>query len=119
CRAHVIKVTEDELRWLDIDLGERDGSALWLVTDGANGARLVGAHGSAVATAPEVPVVDTTGAGDASLAAVLAMLIQDGGDPLDLPLDTAQQMVQEAVSVGSRVVQHVGATAWLEGIRHD
>lgn len=115
--ADIIKVTEGELRWLDITLGRGDESRLWLVTDGPLGARLVGPHGQVAAEAPLVPVVDTTGAGDAALAAVLSMMIARGLDSSALTLDDAQALVRHAVDIGSRVVQHAGATAWLDELR--
>lgn len=110
-RAHIVKVTEAELAWLGVTVADRH-DALWLITDGARGARLIGPHGEARASAPRVPVVDTTGAGDAALAALLSELIRSDLDPRELTPADAEEIVEYAVSVGSEVVQHVGATAW-------
>lgn len=110
-RAHIVKVTESELAWLDLSVTGRHDT-LWLITNGAHGARLVGPHGEVSAAAPTVPVVDTTGAGDAALAGLLSRVILGDTDPHALTHDEARSAVEYAVWIGSEVVQHVGATSW-------
>jgi fructokinase len=81
--ADVVKVSEDDLllayprepvpdsarRWLAVL-----GSRLVLVTRGADGITSFSAEGERTVPAPAVPVVDTIGAGDAAMGAVLACL---------------------------------------------
>ena len=86
--AHVVKVSQDDLemaypgtdpadtarRWRD----ER-GADLILMTRGAAGITAFRGDGEASAPAPEVVVVDTIGAGDSAMAAVLTGL-HDAGE---------------------------------------
>jgi fructokinase len=73
-RAHLVKVSVEDLDWLEPGLDWRDaargllarGPAAVLVTRGAQGAVAITADGSETAVeAPAVKVVDTIGAGDA------------------------------------------------------
>ena len=104
----VVKLSEDET---EACLGERDpgraldalhalGVDLACVTLGARGA--IARRGSDRLTipAPQVAVVDTTGAGDAFVAGLLARLDRD-------PLETA---LRHACSEGSRICTQLGAT---------
>jgi fructokinase len=79
-RADVVKVSEDDLAWMDPGrdapaaaraLLDR-GPAAVLLTRGAAGALVVGAGGDVEIPAPAVKVVDTIGAGDAFGGAFLA-----------------------------------------------
>lgn len=80
----------------------RIGPATALITLGAGGAAYTGPDGEyRLVEAPRVPVVDTTGAGDAVLGAVAAALAQG------LALADA---VALGVSAGSRTVSRMGAT---------
>lgn len=82
--AHVVKLSDEDLFWL---MGEGDlaaqaravqalGPRLVLVTQGARGARAIGAGLNVEVPAPKVTVVDTVGAGDTFNAAFLAALAQ-------------------------------------------
>ncbi len=71
-----------------------------IVTLGSEGALLVTARGRWRCVAPRVPVVDTTGAGDAFLGALAAMVVR-GASWTDA--------LQRAVWAGSLAVQRVGA----------
>jgi fructokinase len=107
-RAHVIKVSEDDARWLEPDrepvatvraLLER-GPALGLLTRGPAGAVVVTRGGDAHVPAVPVSVVDTIGAGDAFCGGFLAWwrergLGRDDLDRLDLAI--------EATAFASRV----------------
>jgi fructokinase len=110
--ADVVKLSEDEL---EVCLGVRDPAAalerlaglgvqLGCVTLGARGA-VARRNGEIVeVAAPAVQVVDTTGAGDGFVAALLA------SDPLHADLSRALRF---ACAVGSRVCTRLGAVAGL------
>jgi fructokinase len=80
-RAHLVKVSEEDLAWLSPEHAPADaarellahGPAVALVTRGRDGAVVVPAGGEALAIpGPRVDVVDTIGAGDAFGGAFLA-----------------------------------------------
>jgi fructokinase len=93
----VLKVSEEDLRWLYPDRAEDEvvnswldaGVRLVLVTRGQDGARASTSAASTTAVAPRVAVADTVGAGDAFMSGVLAhlherrLLTRDALDPLD------------------------------------
>ncbi|MCY3936481.1 MAG: PfkB family carbohydrate kinase [Chloroflexi bacterium] len=77
-QADLLKLSAEELPILTSD-GEaralwRDGLQALIVTAGPRGARLITAEGEWAVPAFAVPTVDTTGAGDAFVAALLARL---------------------------------------------
>jgi fructokinase len=71
--AHVVKVSEDDLEYLDPGVATvaaarhllEDGPRVALVTLGAEGALIVTPDAETVVAAPKIDVVDTIGAGDA------------------------------------------------------
>ncbi len=110
--SDIVKLSEDEL---EPCLGVRDAHAalerlaaagvrLACVTLGARGALARRGAETAQVPAPEVDVVDTTGAGDGFVAALLA------SDPLESPLAATLEF---ACAVGSRVCTRLGAVAGL------
>ena len=108
----IVKLSEDEVRHcLGVETPEqaldemhRVGVKLACVTLGARGA--IARRGSEIVKvpAPQVQVVDTTGAGDGFVAGLLSR------DPLQGPLEPA---VRFACKVGSRVCTRLGAVAGL------
>jgi ribokinase len=78
----------------------RLGPAIAVVTAGPDGAAYAHPDGSDMIPAPRVPVLDTTGAGDAFLGCLALHLARN------LPLPDA---VTRAVQVGAQAVQHAGA----------
>ena len=78
----LLKVSEEDLAWLEPDRSEDDVVADWLsrgvrlvlVTRGSAGARASTAVTTVTCAAPRVAVVDTVGAGDAFTAGALAHL---------------------------------------------
>ncbi|RKF23618.1 ribokinase [Micromonospora globbae] len=80
----------------------RLGIGTVVVTAGSHGAAFAGPGVSGRVPAPAVPVVDTTGAGDAFLGSLVLDLAR--GMPL-------AQAVTTAVTVGSQTVQHRGTDA--------
>jgi ribokinase len=79
---------------------QRLGPRTVIVTAGSNGAAFTHPHGSGTVPAPAVPVVDTTGAGDALLGCLALDLARH------TPLSDA---ITTAVHAGSRTVGHSGA----------
>jgi fructokinase len=80
--ADLVKVSAEDLAALHPDLDEAEAAARWrgmgvalvVVTHGGAGAVAYGAFGEARASAPAVTVVDTVGAGDSFIAALMAAL---------------------------------------------
>ncbi|MEW2353536.1 PfkB family carbohydrate kinase [Spirillospora sp. NPDC029432] len=108
-RADIIKVTEEELRILGVTLTSAVAAdALWLVTDGAAAARLVTSRFDVRVPIEAVTVVDTTGAGDATLAALLDGVLA-APSPRRIGRDDAERALRRAVSIGSYVVTQHGA----------
>ncbi|MBW3612457.1 MAG: carbohydrate kinase family protein [Chloroflexi bacterium] len=84
------------------------------ITD-ANGARLsIGGVTVSARTVDAAPARDTTGAGDAVAAALLAELLDEAWPP---PRDAMQAAIDAAVTLGSRVVRVDGAQGRVEGER--
>lgn len=110
--ADVIKVSDDDLRGLFPGLGPDealqrlrgpDPAAYCLLTRGGAGASLFHGAQRCDASAPAVAVVDTVGAGDASVAGLLHSLARNPGAPLRAHLHAA-------LAAGSAACLQAGAT---------
>jgi fructokinase len=110
--ADVIKVSDDDLRGLfpgvPLDaalqqLRAANPAAYCLLTRGGQGASLFLAGQRADARAPSVAVVDTVGAGDASVAGLLHSLARHPERPL-------QAHLHAALAAGSAACLQAGAT---------
>lgn len=110
--ADVIKVSDDDLRGLFPGMSLDDAlarlrafnpGAYCLLTRGGQGASLFHRELRADARAPAVTVVDTVGAGDASVAGLLHSLAQH-------PTRTLQAHLHAALAAGSAACQQAGAT---------
>ena len=110
--ADVIKVSDDDLRGLFPGLGLDEAllrlrafnpGALCLLTRGGQGATLFKGGQQADAQAPKVDVVDTVGAGDASVAGLLHSLARHPGRPL-------RSHLHAALAAGSAACLQSGAT---------
>ncbi|MFG2820136.1 carbohydrate kinase [Kitasatospora sp. NPDC048365] len=85
--SDVVKASDEDLEWLYPDVPVRESAARWLasgprtviVTRGGEGAFALTAEGEVRAAAVPVEVVDTVGAGDSFMAAVLDALA-DGAE---------------------------------------
>ena len=88
--SDVVKASDEDLAWLYPQDSPRDAARRWLglgpamvaVTSGSKGAWAVTASGEAEASVPPVTVVDTVGAGDSFMSALLVSLMDrelDGG----------------------------------------
>lgn len=107
--ADVIKVTEAERTLLDLTISPETTTAIWLLTDGAHGARIVAPGVEVHAQTPPVQVVDSTGAGDATLAALLDALLEVGAERTAVTTEFAQLALARCVRIGAHVVQQRGA----------
>lgn len=120
-RAALVKASEKDLAavagkrgisWLE----EHAKGATWVLTRGENGAAAVGPHGQSNAPTKRVRCVDATGAGDAFVAGVLAVLVRAGAKPgsaewKDPKLWT--RALEVGHQLGAKVVSAVGATTGL------
>jgi fructokinase len=123
-RAALVKASEKDLNaiagkrgmsWLD----EHAKNATWILTRGENGAAAVGAHGQATAPTKRVRCIDATGAGDAFLGGVLAVLIRSvnkvGGTEWKDPKLWARAM-ETGHQAAAKVVAALGATTGLASL---
>ncbi|MER5862454.1 PfkB family carbohydrate kinase [Kitasatospora sp. NPDC002040] len=84
--ADVVKASDEDIAWLHPDRSEQQvaehwlglGPALVLITRGASGSAAYTRHATAAAPAAPATVVDTVGAGDSFMAAVLDLLAARG-----------------------------------------
>lgn len=122
-KAVLVKASEKDLgaiagkrgmSWLD----EHAKQATWVLTRGENGAAAVGAHGQATAPTKRVRCIDATGAGDAFLGGVLAVLLRagkiGGAEWKDPKLWT--RAMETGHQVAAKVVAQVGATTGLASL---
>ncbi|HYV50096.1 MAG TPA: carbohydrate kinase [Myxococcaceae bacterium] len=123
CSA-VVKLAEDEIEFAT---GEKEPSAalralerlgvpLPVVTLGAAGARIAFGGRQHDIPAPKVRVVDTTGAGDGFVAALLYGLTRRCASRSELerlPVEEVRELAAFACQVGSRVCERLGAVAGL------
>ncbi len=89
--AHLVKLSDEDARWLypGLDIAQatrrilRLGPDLVVVTRGAEGSLLATEDGSVVVPSVKTTVVDTIGAGDSYMAALVAMLVAAGSVPTE------------------------------------
>jgi fructokinase len=121
--AHLVKVSDEDLAWLEPDASAEDAIAAWrqagvdgavVLTRGARGASVHTASGRVVdVSASRVQVVDTVGAGDALAAGVLAALDERGLLRVDalaqVPAESWQEVLAFAVRVAAITCTRVGS----------
>lgn len=117
-RVDVVKLSTDDLMWLDPDpdavgaarrVLER-GPAVVLLTNGSGPTRIVSRRNVISVAAPAVTVVDTVGAGDAFGAGFLAAWTRAGRGRAELgDLTAVTDATLFAIEVGSRTVGRAGA----------
>ncbi len=94
--------------------------ATWVITDGPGEAIARGAHGETRAPARPARCVDATGAGDAFLAGLLAVLVRRDARP-GTPAWRDPQVFGDALRVGhilgAKAVSRVGAAGGLTGLQ--
>jgi len=117
-RSHVIKVSEEDLAWLDGDQPPVEavrgllahGPTLGLLTRGPNGALVVTRTAEVAVPAPRAKVVDTIGAGDAFGGGFLAWWSERGLTRDDLgTIDLAVEATTFACLVAARTCSRPGA----------
>ena len=111
-RTDILKLSDEDLRWLDPDESDIDvlaarmldrGPAGVFFTYGANGARGYSKSAShAHDITSKLDVIDTVGAGDTFNAGVLAALHKDGKLTKAALRDIDEQALQNALSLGTR-----------------
>jgi fructokinase len=119
--AHLVKASADDLAWLYPGEPVEAVAARWLaagpdlvvVTLGADGGYLATSTHQLRCAAPPVDVVDTVGAGDACMSALLDGLYRAGALTLDalpvLPADTARQVLHRALTASAITCGRPGA----------
>jgi fructokinase len=123
-RCDLVKISDDELQPLvgtnDVEAGARRlrelGCTLAVVTLGARGCYYDAPAGTGYVPGERVQVVDTTGAGDAftaGLLAELAPLLRDGTALAGLGHDQLDGACARGNRAGARAVTKLGATAGL------
>jgi fructokinase len=117
-RTDVVKVSEEDLAWIDPDADPRSAArallghdgAVALVTLGGDGALAITAEETIEVRAPKVDVVDTIGAGDSLMGAFLARWRHHGLGRSDLRrLDEVEQAVGFACRVAAITCSRAGA----------
>jgi fructokinase len=100
-------------------LADHAPKAAWIVTQGAKGASAIGNHGFVARQARKAKCVDATGAGDAFIAGVLAVLIEAGATP-ETPAWKDERVWGAALeaghAMGAKAVSRLGSVAGLEGL---
>ena len=117
-RADVVKVSEDDLAYLEPDLPPlaaarrllEAGPSLLLLTLGSRGASILTAARAAHIEAVPAKVLDTIGAGDAFGAAWLGAWVAEGLGRTDLPyFEAAVRAAEFAALVAARTCERAGA----------
>lgn len=117
-RADVVKVSGDDLEWLDPDVPTFDaaralldqGPSVVLFTDGAATVHVLTATASFELAVPRVEVVDTVGAGDAFGGGFLATWVDAGLGRADLhDLDAVRRATERAIVVAGITCTRAGA----------
>lgn len=115
--ADVVKASDEDLEWLypGIDpkesarkwlaIGGKEGPGVVVVTRGAEGPWAVCASGETACAAPLTQVVDTVGAGDSFMAALLGALVDrelDGAQRRDALRAISVPMLEELIRYAAR-----------------
>jgi fructokinase len=117
-RADIVKVSGDDLAWLDPSSESLDaardllsgGARVVLFTDGADAVRIITPDRELVVPVPGVDVVDTVGAGDAFGGGFLAFWETGGHTREDLAdLDLVRSVVERAIVVAGITCTRPGA----------
>jgi fructokinase len=118
-RTHLLKVSEEDVHFLDPDRDPVkatrallvDGPAVGVLTRGGDGAVVVTPDRDVVVTPPPAQVVDTIGAGDAFAGGFLSWWRERGlcAEPLR-DLDTVVEAAQFACRVAARTCERAGAS---------
>lgn len=126
--ADVVKASDEDLHWLYPDQDPIESARNWLakkgsdgpgvvvVTQGQQGAWAICAAGEVSVPAPKAAVVDTVGAGDSFMAALLSALVDrelDGaqrrGELRAMSSSVLHEVVEQAVKAAAVTVSRAGA----------
>lgn len=122
--SDIVKASDEDLEWLYPDRTLEESARAWLalgpamviVTRGGDGPWGVTAEGEAAARVPRVDVVDTVGAGDSFMAALLGAVVDrelDGSGRREalrrLPLAEFQAILNYAARAAAVTVSRAGA----------
>lgn len=122
--ADIVKASDEDLQWLYPDRSPLDSARAWLalgpavvvLTRGSQGPWAVTASGEASVAAPRVNVVDTVGAGDSFMAALLAATVLkelSGGHRREqltrITVGELEQVLDYAAAAAAMTVSRAGA----------
>lgn len=123
--ADIVKVSDEDLEWLDPEQSPNNLARRWLemgpsiivVTRGSKGATAFIGDGRKIdATAPQIPVADTVGAGDAFMAGLIDGLWSQGYLGADnrvmlseVTTDVATYVLNRSVGIAAITVSREGA----------
>ena len=120
-RAVVVKGSEKDLgalagkrgmTWLE----DKAKGATWVLTRGENGAACVGPHGQVTFPTKRVRVIDATGAGDAFMAGLVAVVARSGAKPGSAEWKDPKlwsRAMEVGHQLGAKAISAVGATAGI------
>jgi fructokinase len=123
-RTHLLKVSEEDVHFLDPDRDPvkatramlLDGPAVGILTRGGDGAVVVTATDAVEVEPPKIEVVDTIGAGDAFAGGFLAWWRERGFGAEALgDLDTVVEGARFACLVAARTCERAGASPPYRG----
>jgi fructokinase len=119
--AAVVKGSEKDLgalagkrgmTWLE----EKAKGATWVLTRGENGAACVGPHGQVTFPTKRVRCIDATGAGDAFMAGLVAVLVRSGAKPGSAEWKDPKlwsRAMEVGHQLGAKAISAVGAVAGI------
>ncbi len=120
-KAVVVKGSEKDLgalagkrgmTWLE----ENAKGATWVLTRGENGAACVGPHGQVTFPTKRVRCIDATGAGDAFMAGLVAVVVRSGAKPGSAEWKDPKlwsRAMEIGHMLGAKAISAVGATAGI------
>ena len=115
--AHLVKASQEDLEWLYPDRGIEESLAAWaksgprfcVATMGERGASPCLGNERIEAPAPHVEVVDTVGAGDSFMSALLSAMDRDHALGAAAPAPSSKRTRKVAALCGGRVCDHLHA----------
>jgi len=125
-RAAVVKGSEKDLAalagkrgmtWLE----DNAKGATWVLTRGENGAACVGPHGQVTFPTKRVRCIDATGAGDAFMAGLVAVIARSGAKPGSAEWKDPKlwsRAMEVGHMLGAKAISAVGATAGIGPLDH-
>jgi fructokinase len=120
-RAAVVKGSEKDLgalagkrgmTWLE----ENAKGATWVLTRGENGAACVGPHGQVTFPTKRVRCIDATGAGDAFMAGLVAVIVRSGAKPGSAEWKDPKlwsRAMEVGHQLGAKAISAIGAVAGI------